>query len=161
MRPHYGRTARRMLAATVLTAAPGIVPYVGWIVMLFWAPFGAVAMARLAEDLRAAEPAPEAPGRLGGLVAALGVVLLLGCGAAIWSGVRTVRAVERDPGRYEAALMRELTPSSGQAVIATLEGRATDGQKRQAYEFMLSTATSTLAAPSAPAAPAAPAGGTP
>jgi hypothetical protein len=92
VRPRFGATASRLAAAGILTAAPGFVPWVGWIVMLFWSPFGMAATARLAEDLRAADPAPAEVPRLGPAVAALTGVLLAGTLAASWLAVRATRA---------------------------------------------------------------------
>ncbi|MDE2142472.1 MAG: hypothetical protein KGJ84_08690, partial [Elusimicrobia bacterium] len=65
VRPRLGAVSLRVLAAGAIAAAPGWIPYVGWVIAMFWTPFGLMALARLARDLRAADPDPVRPKRLG------------------------------------------------------------------------------------------------
>jgi len=116
VKPHFWTVAGRLLAATLLTAAPGWIPYVGWIVMMFWAPFSFVAMARLDKDLRAAEPDAEAPAWIGSAIAGLTAAFLLGGTAATFAAVRVTQAAVREfnaPG----GIASRLRPETAQALM--------------------------------------------
>ena len=132
VRPHFGAVALRLLAATALTAAPGWIPYVGWIVMLFWAPFSVVAMARLEKDLRAAEPGATAPGWMGGAVAGLALVVAVGTAAASLAAARVATAAVRDfnaPG----GLASRVRPETVQALLDAYSAQADDERKNKIY----------------------------
>lgn len=173
VRPRFGAVALRLFAAGVFAAAPGYIPYVGWLVMMFWAPFGVVATARLARDLREAEPAPAAPSWLGGLVAALSVVFVAGTAAVGMAAQRAYAAAAREFGSPDGAISR-LKPETMQAALQAMAGDD-ESAKRAAFAEVLkemsptgssvtvstdaaggvTASTTTVLAP-APAAPAAP-----
>ncbi|HEX4047546.1 MAG TPA: hypothetical protein VH309_06910 [Elusimicrobiota bacterium] len=146
VKPHFGEVALRLFAATALTAAPGWIPYAGWIIMLFWAPFSFVAMARLDKDLRAAEPEAAAPGWMGGAIAGLTAVVLLGTVAASFVALKLVTAEVRDFNR-PGGLASRVRPETAQALLDAFSGQATDDQKKKAYEDLLAE----LRTPAAPA----------
>ena len=146
VKPHFGAVALRLFAATALTAAPGWIPYVGWIVMLFWAPFSFIAMARLDRDLRAAEPDATAPEWMGAAIAGLSGVVLIGTVVASFVALRLVTAAVRDfnsPG----GLASRVRPETAQALLGALGGQGTDEQKKKAYADLLAELRSPDAAP--------------
>lgn len=133
VRPRFGLVAGRLLAAAVLTAAPGWIPWVGWLIMMFWAPFGIVALSRLARDLRAADPEPAVPERLGTAVAGLSAVFAVGtvlsCVLAVRAAVSAARSFN-EPG----GLASRVRPETAQALLDGMTGQSTDEQKKKAYE---------------------------
>jgi hypothetical protein len=133
VRPRFGLVSGRILAASVLTAAPGWTPWIGWILMMFWAPFGMAALARLARDLRAADPAPAVPERLGAATAGLAAVFVVGLalsGAlAVRAAVGAVRSFNQPGG-----LAERVRPETAQALLDALSGQASDAQKKKAYD---------------------------
>lgn len=150
VKPRFGTVAGRMLAASLITAAPGWIPYVGWLIAMFWAPFGLFALARLEKDLRAAEPAPAVPDWMGGAVAALSLVLALGLAGAGYAAVKGGQAAARaimGPG----GLAERVHPETAQAYIEAL-GRGDEEGANKAYKDIIQQ----LRTP-----PADPAGATP
>jgi len=142
VRPRFGEVSLRLCAAGLITAAPGWIPYVGWLIAPFWTPFGIVATARLAHDLRQSAPI-ENPPRLGTLTAALSLVCLLGLGAMGWGSWRSYRAL------HDAAVEGRLTASgldaqTGNALIAVLSGKATQAQTQTALSFVVSKSSEVL-----------------
>jgi hypothetical protein len=133
VRPRFGLVATRVFAAGLIAAAPGWIPYVGWLIAMFWAPFGLVALARLARDLRAADPEPAAPSWLGGAVAGLSFVCLAGILLFTVLAARGVQAAVRsfnDPG----GLASRVSPGTLQALADAFTGQSDDEQKKKAYE---------------------------
>lgn len=146
VRPHFGTVAGRMFAAAVLTAAPGWIPYVGWTIMMFWAPFSFVALARLDRDLRAAEPAPAAPAWMGGAVAGLSVVFAAGTTLSVLLAARAVRESIRtfnEPG----GLASRVKPETAQALLDAFSGQASEEQKRKAEMALLAELRGPASAP--------------
>jgi hypothetical protein len=139
VKPHFGAVALRLFAATALTTAPGWIPYVGWIIMLFWAPFSFIAMARLDKDLRSAEPEAAAPDWMGAAIAGLTCVVLIGTVVASFIAVRlTVAAVRELNSRGGlASIASRVRPETAQAVLGAFSGQATDDQKKKAYADLL------------------------
>jgi hypothetical protein len=136
VRPHFGAVALRLFAATAITAAPGWIPYVGWIVMLFWAPFSIIAMARLDKDLRAAEPEATAPGWMGAAISGLFAVVAIGTVAASFVALRVVTAAVRDFNR-PGGLASRVRPETTQALMSAFAGQAGDDEKRKLYGELL------------------------
>jgi len=136
VRPHFGTVAGRLFAAGAITAAPGWIPYVGWIIMMFWAPFSFIALARLDRDLRAAEPAPEAPAWMGGAVAGLSAVFVAGAALSVVLAVRAAQYEIRtfnEPG----GLASRLRPETMQILLDSFSGQATEEQKAKAEADLL------------------------
>jgi hypothetical protein len=131
VRPHFATVSSRLAVAMVLTAAPGYIPYVGWILSMFWAPFGVVAFARIAKDLRSAVPAP-APVR--GLSAAVTVLSTFCLGAVLFLSIAASRAARaallslNEPG----GLASRVRPETLQALTAAYSGQADDAAKKKA-----------------------------
>ncbi|MBI3564268.1 MAG: hypothetical protein HY079_03620, partial [Elusimicrobia bacterium] len=92
VRPRLATVALRVAAAGLIAAAPGWLPHVGWLIAMFWTPIGLVLLARLARDLRAAEPAPETPRWMGAAVTVLALVFVGGTTLAGWAAARGARA---------------------------------------------------------------------
>ena len=136
VKPHFGAVALRLFAAAALTAAPGWIPYVGWIVMLFWAPFSVVAMARLDKDLRAAEPEAAAPGWMGAAIACLFAVVAIGTVAASFITLRVATAAVRDFNR-PGGLASRVRPETAQTLLDVFSGRASDDQKKKSLADLL------------------------
>ena len=131
VKPHFWTVAGRLLAATLITAAPGWLPYVGWLVMMFWAPFSFIAMARLDKDLRAAEPQATSPAWMGTAMAGLTAVVLIGTVAAAFAAVRLTTDAMREfnaPG----GLASRIRPETAQALTDAYSGQATQEQKSKA-----------------------------
>jgi hypothetical protein len=150
VKPHFGEVALRLFAATALTAAPGWIPYVGWIIMMFWAPFSFIAMARLDKDLRAAEPEAAPPDWMGAAVGGLGAVLIIGTAAAAFVGVRLASAAARDfnsPG----GLASRVRPEKAQAFVDAYMTQGSDEQKKKAFDDLLADFRSSGGAPALPA----------
>jgi hypothetical protein len=151
--PRLGAVALRLFAAGVLTAAPGYIPYVGWVVMLFWAPFGVAALARLAADLRKADPAAEPPRWIGTAVGGLSAVALVGCLAGSVALAWVVKAAVQEisgPGGYAS----RVHPETAQALLDAFAHQAPDDEKRKLYAQILDqikTAPPGAAAPGADA----------
>jgi len=148
VRPRFGTVAGRLFAATMITAAPGWIPYVGWIVMMFWAPFSFIAMARLDKDLRAAEPEAVSPPWMGGAVAGLAAVFLLGGFAATYGAVRMTQAAMRE---YNApgGIASRLRPETAQALMDAY-AQGSDEQKSKALADLLGQIKGGLADNGAP-----------
>ena len=130
VKPHFGAVALRMLAATALTAAPGWIPYVGWIVMMFWAPFAFVALARLDLDLRAAEPDAAPPEWMGKAVAGLSAAFVLGTVLACVLAVRAATAA-LETFNAPGGLASRVRPETAQALLAAFSGQGTDDENRK------------------------------
>ena len=146
VRPRFGLVCARVAAAGVLAAAPGWIPYVGWLIAMFWTPFGIVALARLARDLREAEPAPRAPARLGAAVAALSVVFVAGTALLAVAAARAAAEAMRtfnDPG----GLASRVKPETMQKLMDSFTGQGTEEQKNQAYRDLLTELRSPAAEP--------------
>ncbi|OGR49303.1 MAG: hypothetical protein A2X37_10240 [Elusimicrobia bacterium GWA2_66_18] len=145
VRPRFAAVGLRLFVGLSVTWLPGAIPYVGWILAPFWAPFGIVATARLARDLREASP-DAAPARLAPLFAVLGLVFTLGAALSGRSALRAYAAGREAilSGRLNAEGLDEET---GQAMIAVLSGRASEAQRRQALAFALSKSRQTFQAP--------------
>lgn len=146
VKPHFWEVALRLFAATALTAAPGWIPYVGWIVMLFWAPFSFIAMARLDKDLRAAEPDAAAPGWMGAAIGGLSAVFIIAMAASSFVAVRLGTAAVRDfnaPG----GLAERVRPETAQAVVDAYASQASDERKKKALDDLFAEIRSPGAAP--------------
>ena len=136
VRPRFGAVALRMFAAGAITAAPAWIPYIGWLIAMFWWPFGLFALSQLARDLRAADPEPAAPSWMGGALAGLSAVLVLGIFLLSVAMVRSTRAVLKSFGGTDALLARGLDARTGDALIAALSGKATPEQQRAILNFL-------------------------
>lgn len=144
VRPRFFAVGLRLFVGFLATWLPGAIPYVGWMIAPFWAPFGIVATARLARDLREASPG-AAPARLAPLFAALGFVFALGAALSGRSALRAYAAGREAilSGRLNAEGLDEET---GQAMIAVLTGRANEAQRSKALAFALSKSRQTFQA---------------
>jgi hypothetical protein len=134
--PRFGTVSLRLFAAGLIAAAPGWIPYIGWLISMFWTPFGIVAIARLARDLRDAEPEPRAPSWLGGAVAGLSGVFVVGTAVFMFAAVKTVQAAAKslsDP----AGLASRIKPETTQALIDAYTGQVGEDQKRKALADLL------------------------
>jgi len=139
--------ALRLLAAFVISWAPSRIPYVGWLIAMFWAPFFLIASSRLADDLRAAAPEAAPPPWLPGLVAGLTLALVAGLGAATaGSLVLARRSLPLMAGMMTRAMSGGLDPDTGNALIAVLQHNATPEQQQKAYAFVMAGSSGTVSA---------------
>lgn len=133
----------RLVVGFVVSWAPSLVPYVGWVVAPFWAPFGLVAASRLADDLRAAAPNAAPPRWMPLAVAGLSLALVAGFGAAAYGSVVLAR---RELPVFTSMLARAaaggIDSETEQALVAVLEQKATPEQTSKAYSFIVSQSTS-------------------
>jgi hypothetical protein len=136
VKPRFGAVALRLFAATAITAAPGWIPYVGWIIMLFWAPFSFIAMARLDKDLRAAEPEAKAPEWMGAAIAGLAAVLLIGTAVASFVAVRLTAAAVEDFNK-PGGLASRVRPETAQALMNAMSGQADDAERKRLYAELM------------------------
>ncbi|MBI2387566.1 MAG: hypothetical protein HYV14_16390 [Elusimicrobia bacterium] len=133
VRPVLGAAAGRLALLATVVCLPSWIPWVGWIVAALWAPFGYVACARLADDLKALNPAPERP-RLGGAVAALALVMTLATVAISWAAARAGAAMSEAFASGAVALPDAET---AQSMLAVLQGRGTEDDARRSTTFVL------------------------
>jgi hypothetical protein len=146
VKPHFGAVALRLFVAGAVTAAPGYIPYVGWIIMMFWAPFSFIALARLELDLRAAEPDAAPPEWMGRAVAGLSAVAFAGCLASClimaWASRAAYREVTR-PGGYAS----RVRPETAKALLDAFARQAPDEEKNKIYADLLAQLQSSPEAP--------------
>ncbi len=148
VRPALGAVAGRLLLAALIVWLPSRIPYIGWLIGMLWAPFGLVACARLAADLKALTPAPERP-RLLVPVAALSLLFVVAGGAATWTVVRGASAVYSS---YAAGTLAvpALDAATAQSLLAVIQGRGTEEDARRSTSFVISLSSAVSAAPAAP-----------
>ena len=147
VKPRLGPVAGRLFALTGLLWAPSMIPYVGWLISPLFAPFGLVAAARLAADLKKAEPDPVRP-RLAAPVAALSAVLLVAFGAGTFAMFRAGQVLA---ARYAAGSL-SLTPpdpSTAASLMAVLQGQGTEEDAKRSISYVVSL-SSAAAAPQPP-----------
>lgn len=153
VKPRFWTVAGRLAAAWLAVALPGQVPYVGWLISMVWAPFGMVALARTADDLRAAEPAPAQPGWMGGAVLGLTGVFLAGTALAGWLAVVAVKAAAARFSGPGGLIERGVDADTRAALLAKLQGNATPEQEAKVRDLFMgidaSTGTATVFDPTA------------
>jgi hypothetical protein len=145
VRPVLGEVSARVLLAALIAWLPSWIPYVGWLIGPLWAPFGLVACARLADDLKALAPAPERT-PLAGAVSALSVVLVAAMFAVSLATTRAALALYESyaSGHLELKAPDALT---AQALLAVLQGQGTDADKRLSAAYVLSLSTAAPVSP--------------
>jgi MFS family permease len=136
VKPRFGLVATRIVAAGLIAAAPGWLPYIGWLIAMFWTPFGLVLVARLEKDLRAADPTPAVPSGLGAAIAALSLIFIFGTAAAAFTANHLIRSEIAAYGGPEAIAAR-VHPESAQAYVDAL-GRGDDEGAKKALAEVLS-----------------------
>jgi hypothetical protein len=137
-RPVLGAAAGRLALIAAVVCLPSWIPWLGWLFAMLWAPFGYVACARLAGDLRALNPTPERP-RLGAAVAALAVVFALSAGAAAWAASRAAAAMSEAFASGSLALPDAQT---AQSMLAVLQGRGDEDDAKRSTTYVLSLSSS-------------------
>ncbi len=146
VRPALGAAAGRLLLAALIVWLPSRIPYIGWLIAMLWAPFGLVACARLAADLKVLTPAPERP-RLLVPVVALSLLFVVAGGLATWTVARGASALYAS---YAAGTFVLPAPDSdtAQSLLAVIQGRGTEEDARRSTSFVLAL-SSAATAPSA------------
>lgn len=146
VKPFFGAVLVRLLLAILIAWIPSWIPYAGWLIGPLWAPFGLVAFARLADDLKTLTPAPERPS-LALPVAALSALFVVAGLSTSWMAARGVSAL------YESYASGKLTlqppdAETAQSLLAVLQGQGTedDARRSTAYVLSLSSAAATAAA---------------
>ncbi|MBI5245988.1 MAG: hypothetical protein HY923_02310 [Elusimicrobia bacterium] len=139
-RPYFGAVAGRLALIALLVWVPSFIPYVGWLLSPLWAPFGLVAGARLAGDLRALAPDPVRTS-LGPAIAALSLVFVVTSFSISYFAARGAAAMYAS---YASGEMRLPAPdgTTSQSLIALLQGHGTDEdvQRSLTYVIALSSA---------------------
>ncbi|MDD5304627.1 MAG: hypothetical protein PHS14_16145, partial [Elusimicrobia bacterium] len=145
VRPVFGAVAGRLLLAGLIAWIPSWIPYAGWLIGPLWAPFGLVACARLADDLKTLSPAPSRPA-LGGAVGALSCVLVAAFFAVSWGATRGALALYDSyaSGRLE---LKPPDSETAQALLAVLQGHGTESDRRRSATYVLSLSSAAAAAP--------------
>lgn len=145
VRPSFGAAAGRLALAALIIWLPSRIPYVGWLIGMLWTPFGLVACARLAADLKAAAPEPPRP-KLLVPVAALSLLFVAAGGAATWTVARTAAALYRS---YQAGTLALPAPDTltAQSLLATIQGKGTEEDARRAATFVLELSSAAATAP--------------
>ena len=134
--PYLGPVCLRLTLAFVIAAAPSWIPWIGWLIGPLWAPFGLVACARLAADLKTLTPAPEKKPWLGPAVVALSAVFLLAFGAISWAAALRVQALRRSYASGE--LMRNMPDEqTSRSILAALQGKGSDEDTQRALNYAL------------------------
>lgn len=148
-RPHLGPVGLRLFVAWIVAVVPSWIPWVGWLLGPLWAPFGLVALARLAADLKTLSPAPERP-KLGPAVMGLSAALVLAMLVGVYGAATTARNLYRSYASGGLTL-KAPDPETAQALLAALQGKGTPEDQRKAFEYAVSLSSTALAAPAPPA----------
>lgn len=145
VRPVFGAVAWRLVLLGLIVWLPSRIPYLGWLLAPLWAPFGLVASARLAADLRTLAPAPERPGLLAP-VAALSLLFVSAGGFASWTAAR---AGLRLYDSYASGRLSLPAPdaATAQSVLAVLQGQGTEEDSRRSLNFVLELSSAAAVAP--------------
>lgn len=143
VRPFLSAVSGRLSLIVLIAWLPSWIPYVGWLIGPLWAPFGLVACARLADDLKTLTPAPARP-PLGAAVGALSFVLVAAMFAASWGATRGARALYESyaSGRLE---LKAPDAETAQALLAVLQGHGTDEDRRRSVSYVISLSSSAAA----------------
>ena len=136
VKPFFMATSLRLFVLGLIALLPGRIPYVGWIIAMFWAPFGFIAAARLSKDLKAASPNPSEPGWMGGAVALLSFALIAGTAAAGYAAWRFAKNGWDAVGGVEGLATR-VRPETGQALLEAI-GRGDEDAEKKATNSILS-----------------------
>jgi hypothetical protein len=149
-KPRLGAVLVRLLIAWLIVLAPGWLPWIGWLIAPLWAPFGLVALARLAADLKAAAPEAQKPAETALAVWAATAILCLALGAGAYGAARGLSALK---GQYESGALAAKAPdeATARALLAVLQGKGTaeDNEKALSYAISLSS-TGAIALPAEP-----------
>lgn len=145
VRPRLGATAGRLVLLAAIAWLPSWIPWVGWLIGPLWAPFGLVACARLAADLKAADEAPVRPS-LRTAVAGLSALLLVSMFATSFALTRAAAAAR------EAVLSGKLAgkapdAATSQALLALLQGQGSDEDVQRSLTYVLSLSSAVGRAP--------------
>jgi hypothetical protein len=145
VRPQFGAVCGRLTLAVTIVWLPSWIPYAGWLIAPLWAPFGLVACSRLANDLKALNPAPERP-PLGGAIAALSVIFVLASFWITWGAARAGTALYES---YAAGKLDLKAPDAetAQAMLAVLQGQGSEADRARSSAYVLSLSSGALAAP--------------
>ena len=140
VRPVLGPVSLRLALALVIAAVPAWIPWIGWLIGPLWAPFGLVACARLAADLKTLTPSPLREPWLGPAVAALSAVFVLAFGAGSWATARGVSALRNV---YVSGELSQQAPDAetAQSILAALQGKGSDEDTQRALNYVLAVSS--------------------
>lgn len=144
VRPVFGAVLLRLFLAGLIVWIPSWIPIIGWLIAPLWAPFGLVACARLAADLKTLTPEPARPS-LGVAVGAMSLVFVAATFAATWGAARGAAALYDSYTSGKLAL-RPPDAETAQSLLAVLQGQGTeeDAQRSTAYVLSLSSAAAAV-----------------
>jgi hypothetical protein len=145
VRPVFGAVSARIFLAGLIAWLPSWTPYLGWLIGPLWAPFGLVACARLADDLKAMSPAPERPS-LNTAVGGLSFVLVAAMFAVSLATTRATLALYESyaSGRLE---LKAPDAETAQALLSVLQGHGTDADKMRSAAYVLALSSGAAAVP--------------
>lgn len=142
VKPVLGPIVVRLGLIGFIVAVPSWIPWVGWIIGPLWAPFGLVACARLAADLKCMMPRPEKPRGLAMSAVALSAVLMLVLGAGSWFTARKAQRLYADYNSGALSL-RVPDPATSASFLALLEGKGSNDDIQRVVNYALSMSSST------------------
>jgi hypothetical protein len=145
VKPQFGAVCGRIALVGTIVWLPSWIPYAGWLIAPLWAPFGLVACARLANDLKELNPAPARPA-LGGAIAALSMVFVAASFAATWGAARAGTALYESYASGKLAL-KAPDAETAQALLAMIQGEGTEQDRARSRDYVLSISSGALAAP--------------
>jgi len=145
VRPQFGAVAGRLATLALLVWVPSFIPYVGWLLSPLWAPFGIVAAARLAADLRALAPEPARPS-LGPAIAALSLVFVVTSFSIAYFAARGAAAMYAAYASGEMALPAP-DASTSQSLISLLRGQGSDEDVQRSLTYVIALSSAAGKAP--------------
>jgi len=145
VKPHFGAVCGRLALVIGIVWLPSWIPYLGWLIAPLWAPFGLVACARLANDLKTLNPAPARPA-LGAAVAGLSFIFIAASFAITWGAAAAGTSLYES---YAAGKLSLKAPDAetAQALIATLQGQGTEEDRARSTAYVMSLSSGSMAAP--------------
>lgn len=150
----------RLALIGAVTSAVSSIPYIGWILSGFVAPFALVATAQLYGDVvRSAPAAAAAPSSGRWIFAACGCGLLLAAAFAVRGALALDAALPDLEARGRSLLSHPVDPSTAQQVVSILEGGLTTENIDKAQQLI--EAAQAAGAAAAPAASTAVVAGLP
>lgn len=145
VRPHFGAVSGRLALIALLVWVPSWIPYVGWLIGPLWAPFGLVAGARLAADLRVLSPEPVRPS-LRTAITALSLVFVVASFSISYFAARQAA------GLYAAYASGQLSlqapdQSTSQSLLSLLQGHGTDEDVQRSLTYVIALSSAAGRAP--------------
>jgi hypothetical protein len=140
VRPHFTSVAIRIFIIALAVWIPGLIPYIGWLITMLWAPVAFIALVQMGNDLRQNVLQPKSPPWLSGLVIGLSLLFLGGTVFLTMAGIKAVQTLARsmnDPG----GLASRVKPETAQALIDAIANQRPDQEKMGLIKKIISEVT--------------------